>query len=85
MLATGEGLVSMDFRILGAVTVMSSGRPVALRGTRERKLLALLLINANHVVTADRLIDGLWEQPPITARQQLHQVMFEVPPRDRTP
>ena len=50
----------MEFRILGPLEVAAAGRPVQLTGARERALLAILLIHAGEVVSADRLIDELW-------------------------
>jgi DNA-binding SARP family transcriptional activator len=50
----------MEFRILGPLEVLDRDRPLPLPGPRQRSLLALLLLNANHVVSADRLIDELW-------------------------
>jgi DNA-binding SARP family transcriptional activator len=45
---------------------------VELGGQRQRSLLALLLLNANRVVSTDALIDALWgEQPPKTAATSL--------------
>ena len=58
----------MDFRILGPLEVLHEGRPIALRGSRQRALLALLLVHANETLTTDRLIDELWgERPPAKA------------------
>jgi DNA-binding SARP family transcriptional activator len=58
----------MEFRILGPLEVWEHGRVVALGGPKQRALLATLLLHANHVVSADRLIDELWgDQPPATA------------------
>jgi DNA-binding SARP family transcriptional activator len=55
----------MEFRILGPLQVWSRGKPVALGGTRQRSLLAILVLYANEPVATDRLIDELWgEQPP---------------------
>jgi YVTN family beta-propeller protein len=62
----------MEFRILGPVEVSEAGRPVPLGGAKQRALLALLLLNANRVVSTDRLIDQLWgESPPATAATAL--------------
>src|SRR3954454_14168754 len=62
----------MDFRILGPLEVLSNGHTVDLGGQKQRALLALLLLEANHVVPRDRLIDALWdESPPETARKAL--------------
>ena len=62
----------MDFRILGPLEVQNGGRPLALGGEKQRALLAILLLNRNEVVSADRLIDELWgESPPEGARRTL--------------
>ena len=65
----------MDFRILGPLEVLDEGRVVALGGSKQRALLALLLLHANETLSTDRLIDELWgEQPPATAAKtvQVH-------------
>jgi DNA-binding SARP family transcriptional activator len=55
----------VEFRILGPLEVTERGRLLALGGSRQRALLALLLTRANEVVSTDRLIDELWgAQPP---------------------
>ena len=62
----------MEFAILGAVEVHVDGRSLRLGGPKPRALLAILLLNANAVVSRDRLIDGLWgEAPPATAAHTL--------------
>ena len=50
----------MEFGVLGPLEVMSGGRSLAIGGTRTRGVLALLLTNANAVVSADRLAAELW-------------------------
>ena len=50
----------MQFRILGPLEVWEDGVELPLGGPRTRALLALLLLHANEVVSADRLIDELW-------------------------
>src|SRR6476619_15585 len=58
----------MEYRVLGPLEVREGDRPLALGGTKQRALLALLILNANHVVSVERLIDELWgESPPETA------------------
>ena len=61
----------MEFRILGPLEVVDRGRVVPLGGSRQRALLALLLTRANEVVSADRLIDELWPEPPQNAANAL--------------
>src|SRR3989442_360599 len=54
----------MEFRILGPLEVWEAGQAVTLSGAKPRALLAILLIHANRVVAADRLIDLLWDETP---------------------
>jgi DNA-binding SARP family transcriptional activator len=54
----------MEFRILGPLEVEAEGRLIAMGGTKQRALLALLLLHANEVVSQDRLIDELWAGSP---------------------
>ncbi len=52
---------------------MHDGATVPLGGRRQRSLLAILLLRANKVVSADTVIDELWgEQPPDSAQHTLH-------------
>jgi DNA-binding SARP family transcriptional activator/WD40 repeat protein len=65
----------MEFRILGSLKALDEGRVVTPRGTKQRALLALLLLHANETLSVDRLIDELWgESPPATAAKtvQVH-------------
>ncbi len=63
----------MEFRLLGPLEVLGDdGVTVSLGGPRPRALLALLLLNANEVVSVDRLIDGIWgEKPPASGQSAL--------------
>lgn len=50
----------MEYRILGPLEV-------------RRALLALLLVNANRIVSRESLIDQLWgDHPPETALKSVH-------------
>jgi DNA-binding SARP family transcriptional activator len=62
----------MEFRILGPLEAWDGARALPLGGTKQRGVLVLLLLNANRVVSAERLIDQLWgERPPETAASGL--------------
>jgi YVTN family beta-propeller protein len=62
----------MEYRVLGPLEVRHGEESLPLGGHKQRALLALLLLNANRVVSRDRLIDTLWEdEPPETAVQSL--------------
>lgn len=63
----------MEFRILGPLEVIDSGKPVSLGAGKQRSLLALLLLHPNEVLHGDALVDALWgERPPPTAAKMLH-------------
>ena len=69
----------LEFRILGSLEVLAEGRPVALSGQKQRALLALLLLRANDVVPAERLIELLWgESPPRTAGTSLQNFVSQL-------
>ena len=62
----------MQFGVLGPLEVTDQGFVVPLGGRRQRTVLAVLLLNANGVVSGDRLIDEVWgDYPPSTARKSL--------------
>jgi hypothetical protein len=44
----------VEFRILGPLEVVDGDRPLALKGSRLRGLLVLLLTSVNEAVSADR-------------------------------
>ena len=62
----------MEFRILGPLEVFDEGRSVDVGAAKQRALLAVLLLNANRVVSSDRLTEALWgERAPGTAQKAL--------------
>ena len=50
----------MEFRVLGPVEVVRGGQVFAAGGARARAVLAMLLLNANRVVSAGRLAGEVW-------------------------
>jgi DNA-binding SARP family transcriptional activator len=59
----------MRFGVLGPVEVWEGGDRLAVGGPQQRALLAVLLLNANRMVSVDRLVDCLWgSDPPAAAR-----------------
>jgi YVTN family beta-propeller protein len=53
-----------EFGILGPLEVRRAGCAVPLGGPRQRAVLALLLLEANRVVSLDRLAEDLWAGRP---------------------
>jgi DNA-binding SARP family transcriptional activator/ABC-type glycerol-3-phosphate transport system substrate-binding protein len=58
----------MEFRVLGPMEARRDGELLALGSFKQRSLLALLLINANEAVSADRIIDELWTDEAVADR-----------------
>jgi DNA-binding SARP family transcriptional activator len=58
----------VEFRVLGPLEVRDGDQSMPLGGAKQRALLALLVLNANRVVSRERLIDAIWgDDPPETA------------------
>ncbi|MFL5959048.1 MAG: BTAD domain-containing putative transcriptional regulator [Gaiellaceae bacterium] len=66
------GSRAIEFRVLGSVEVVGDKGPLRLGAPKQRALLAFLLLNANTVVSRDRLVDALWgTEPPRSAVSSL--------------
>lgn len=50
----------LDVRVLGPIEVEVGGEPLALGGPKQRAVLAMLVLEANRVVSVEQLIDGVW-------------------------
>jgi DNA-binding SARP family transcriptional activator len=62
----------VTFGVLGPLQVHADGVDLPVGGPKPRLVLAMLLLNAGRVVSAERLIDGLWaEEPPAGASNTL--------------
>ena len=69
----------VEFRILGPLEIRRNGAAIEVTGQRQRAVLALLLLNANHVVPTERLVDELWgENPPRTAVTSLQNAIVQL-------
>jgi basic membrane lipoprotein Med (substrate-binding protein (PBP1-ABC) superfamily)/DNA-binding SARP family transcriptional activator len=69
----------MEFRILGPIEVLDDGVLVDLGAPKQRAVLAVLLLHANEVVSADRLVDLVWgEDPPRTAAHSVQIYVSEL-------
>jgi DNA-binding SARP family transcriptional activator/Tfp pilus assembly protein PilF len=62
----------IHYGLLGPVTAWRAGRELDLGWTRQRYVLAILLLENNRTVSVDGLVDAVWgEQPPNNARRTL--------------
>jgi DNA-binding SARP family transcriptional activator len=69
----------LEFKILGPLDVSSDQGPLKLGGSKQRALLAVLLVNAGRVVSTDTLVDQLWgERPPRTAVTSLQNFLSQL-------
>jgi DNA-binding SARP family transcriptional activator len=67
------------YGILGPVEAVGEDGAVRLGAGRQRATLALLLLNANRVVSIDRLADSLYAgRPPVTAVTQVHRQVSQL-------
>src|SRR5215469_13991724 len=58
----------LELQLLGPVEARVDGRAVPLGARKQRLVLAILALEANHQVPVDRLVDLVWpEEPPRTA------------------
>lgn len=53
--------MAVDYRILGPLGVAEDGRPIVIGAAKERALLTCLLLLAGQPVSADRLVDAVWD------------------------
>ena len=69
----------MDIRILGPLEVLNDGRPTAVGGGRQRELLALLVVERNRPVAADRIVEELWNgDAPATAAKVVQNLVSQL-------
>jgi DNA-binding SARP family transcriptional activator len=69
----------LDIRVLGSLSARVNDTDIELGGTKQRRLLTMLLLRANRAVAASEIIDGLWpDNPPRTARKNLQVYVCEL-------
>ncbi|RKT54200.1 AfsR/SARP family transcriptional regulator [Saccharothrix australiensis] len=65
--------MAVEFRVLGPVEAHVDGRWVELGPARQRWVLAVLLVEANRLLPADRLLDHVWgDRVPSRGRDVLY-------------
>ena len=66
--------MAFEVRLLGSVEALVDGHPLALGGSKQRSLVALLALNANRTLGADELIDAIWgDDPPQSAAKNVQR------------
>jgi DNA-binding SARP family transcriptional activator/pimeloyl-ACP methyl ester carboxylesterase len=66
--------LEMDFRLLGPLEVLRDHVPVQIAAGKQRALLAMLLLNANRMVSREQLIDALWGEDVPDSAQKMVQI-----------
>jgi DNA-binding SARP family transcriptional activator/Tfp pilus assembly protein PilF len=65
--------VDVRFQVLGALRVQAGDTEVEVSGHRTRALLAMLLLNPDHAVSVERLVDAVWGvDAPGEAKNRVH-------------
>jgi DNA-binding SARP family transcriptional activator len=52
--------LATEFRVLGQIAALFEGTAIALGPSKQRALLAALLLRAGEVVSRDRPVDAVW-------------------------
>ena len=69
----------VQISVLGHLEASVDDHPVALGGAKQRAVLAMLGLEANRTVSADRLIEGLWgEEPPSSAAKMVQNYVWRL-------
>jgi WD40 repeat protein/DNA-binding SARP family transcriptional activator len=69
----------MQIRVLGHLEASVDERSLALGGAKQRAVLAMLVLDSNRTVSAERLIEGLWgEQVPVSAPKMLQTYVWRL-------
>jgi DNA-binding SARP family transcriptional activator len=69
----------LEFRILGPLEVVDDGGRVRLDAPKQRATLAILLLDANRVVSVERLAEDLYAgAPPVTAVKQVQRQISDL-------
>lgn len=73
------GSVDWRFSVLGSLEVTAAGRRLAFPAGKLRSLLAVLLVEANAVVSVDRLVDCLWDgEAPQGAHSTVQKYVYRL-------
>ena len=59
----------LEYGVLGPLEVRRGGNPLQLGGSRQRGLLAYLLLHVNRPVRTEDLVTALWRDPPPSCRK----------------
>jgi DNA-binding SARP family transcriptional activator len=61
------GGTDLGFGVLGPLLMSVDGTPVPLGAPKQRAVLAMFVLNRNHPVAIESLINAVWDQSPVPA------------------
>src|SRR5690242_13686114 len=68
----------MQVRLIGPVDIDSGAGVVEIGPPQQRLLVAALAVDAGRLVTAESLIDRIWDDAPVGARRTLHVLVSKM-------
>jgi SARP family transcriptional regulator, regulator of embCAB operon len=69
----------ITFRLLGPLSIYLNGTSVTPSATKQRQIMALLALNAGHVVTVPTLVEELWgDSPPRSSATTLQTYIMQL-------
>jgi DNA-binding SARP family transcriptional activator len=69
----------IEFKVLGPVEIVFSGRPIRISAPKPRRILALMALRANQVVGLESMIEELWDQQlPKTAVTTVQTYIYQL-------
>jgi DNA-binding SARP family transcriptional activator/tetratricopeptide (TPR) repeat protein len=69
------GRSAVEFRVLGPVEIWVGDQPLEVGPPQQRLLLAVLAVDVGRPVSAESLIDRVWDDAPEGARRTLHVLL----------
>jgi DNA-binding SARP family transcriptional activator/Tfp pilus assembly protein PilF len=71
--------VNLEFRLLGPLQMVSGTTVIELPGSRQHRILALLVLRSRQLVSVADLVAVGWDDaPPATARRQIHTALWQL-------
>lgn len=77
-LAADPHWTEMQFRLMGPVEIHSAGEVIEIGPPQQRLMAAALAVDAGRLVTAETLIDRVWDDAPPGARRTLHVLVSKM-------
>ena len=65
----------LAFRALGPLEADRGSRRLSIGGPKQRAVLALLLLSADRIVTADRIVEVVWPDDAFTGKRRLSEAI----------